>query len=290
VEDGPNSQCTVDIEVAGRIGIVLTTVRVLIDGECAGVLGVKRTGSFPVAAGAHKAMLKCQFLRSETVNLCLSAGERAALGWGCDLLRSARSHLVTVAVTIALIVPIVLRLPHWPFYTAAAVAVVAIGVSFLRTYITPGGYLYLRRQEPLLVAGARAPRVMQLPRMTIRQWMMAVAVLALILGLGVVEERLHRRIQNARVKATIYATRADFCRAGFPLWAKAAQDHGDRENESKWQLVEYFEARAEAEARRAEYYDALSRKYRAAARYPWHPVAPDPPEPKDPPVPEWAKP
>jgi hypothetical protein len=37
---------------------------------------------------------------------------------------------------------------------------------------------------------------------------------------------------------------------------------------------------AEAAARRAEYYTRLGQKYERAARHPWLPVEPDPPEPK----------
>jgi hypothetical protein len=35
----------------------------------------------------------------------------------------------------------------------------------------------------------------------------------------------------------------------------------------------------QAHYRRSEYFEALQRKYERAARYPWLPVAPDPPEP-----------
>jgi hypothetical protein len=81
------------------------------------------------------------------------------------------------------------------------------------------------------------------PRFTMRWLMVAVAIVAL--GLGILAE-LHRRSARFAQIAWHHEIEADICSS-----TTKAQHHLD-----------------------------LTRRYQHAARYPWLPVAPDPPEPQ----------
>ena len=93
------------------------------------------------------------------------------------------------------------------------------------------------------------PRV----RFTVRRMMVAVAAVALM-SYGVV---LWRRASEYRGRADSYGIRVIMVDSGL------SPDDLERKNR-----------------RLNEYYESMQRKYDRAARYPWLPVAPDPPEPE----------
>jgi hypothetical protein len=106
---------------------------------------------------------------------------------------------------------------------------------------------------------------MRLPRMTTRRWMVAVAVVALVLGAVQLKRRRDDLLSGAQSHAQV---------------------------EQKWRQWEALERRAlqagEVDAnpslaawvaRRISYHRTMARKYRHAARFPWLPVGPDPPSP-----------
>ena len=126
---------------------------------------------------------------------------------------------------------------------------------------------------------------MKLPRVrfTVRRMMVAVAVVAVALTL----DTMRNRAFTFRRIAEKHAWREDAFRSG----ARAILDyqrrlrigelgefeprpvHPDKPNMS-------FDEMAEDSEQRAGYYARLVAKYRRAARHPWLPVAPDPPEPE----------
>ena len=63
------------------------------------------------------------------------------------------------------------------------------------------------------------------------------------------------------------------------LFKELATRYANLQNEHKTHLASSI-ANAEHEAARASYYGMLMAKYDRAARYPWFPVEPDPPEPR----------
>jgi hypothetical protein len=107
---------------------------------------------------------------------------------------------------------------------------------------------------------------MRLPRMTTRRWMIAVAVVGLLMGGAVVGYRLMLWHDSFLALAT------DHGHTGF-LYRFLREDLclGEARAESAEQA---------ALGRRAAYHEALAEKYRRAARYPWLPVEPDPPPPE----------
>ncbi|WP_406699785.1 hypothetical protein V5E97_13110 [Singulisphaera sp. Ch08] len=109
---------------------------------------------------------------------------------------------------------------------------------------------------------------MRLPRFTTIRLMVLVAVVGLVLATGIGVNRLWQR---------------------RPAYVRLALKHNWREQELRYAVSEGREFRSSvaatpariAEMRRlAEHEATLAHKYLHAARYPWLPVSPDPPEPK----------
>ncbi len=95
---------------------------------------------------------------------------------------------------------------------------------------------------------------MRLPLMTTRRWIVAVAVFALLFAASGLGRSLHyQRIANVHF--------------GMYEQLYAPDMHDPRPWAIRMQ-------------RRATYHLGLYIKYREAARFPWLPVEPDPPEPK----------
>jgi hypothetical protein len=105
---------------------------------------------------------------------------------------------------------------------------------------------------------------MPLPRMTIRRWMVAVAVVALAPG----AVAMSRRSFHLRLLAILHDIEATQIRISRG-WA-TGPDGVSR-------LIPLDDPKL---VRLAEYHEALSRKYERAANFPWLPVEPDPPEPR----------
>src|SRR5437588_10387834 len=97
---------------------------------------------------------------------------------------------------------------------------------------------------------------MQIPRMTTRRWILAVAIVALLLG----AERLAERRAYLLIRAEVEADRAD----DFVKGRACLRDEIDVEGM-------YEKLR--------DHYLGLARKYRLAADMPWLPVEPDPEAP-----------
>ena len=111
---------------------------------------------------------------------------------------------------------------------------------------------------------------MRLPRMTTRRWMVVVAIVAFVIA----GEQMRRASARYRLRAESHALReADL-----------------RREAEKWRGVQpwVFGGLRGQEARDVmllpefvEYHARFGRgKYERAARYPWLPVEPDPPEPE----------
>jgi hypothetical protein len=95
---------------------------------------------------------------------------------------------------------------------------------------------------------------MRLPRMTTRRWMIAVAVLALVMGGTAYMIRLARLSDRYRQAAPAFRTAEKAFRGG-PGWRNEDQRRAT-----------------------AERFGRVAEKYEHAARSPWLPVEPDPPQ------------
>ena len=135
---------------------------------------------------------------------------------------------------------------------------------------------------------------MRLPRMTTRRWIVVVVIVGLLMG-GV---RLKQRRNRLLSRAQFYAERAAFypklesrerriC-AEYPrLIAVLERLQRYTNRETVGSRLEDLKSRLDQSHRnlarwtnRTAYYLAMAHKYQDAARYPWLPVEPDPPEPK----------
>jgi hypothetical protein len=108
----------------------------------------------------------------------------------------------------------------------------------------------------------RLPRV----RFTVGRMMIAVAIVAMVTGMY----DLARRSSIYESKARRYADREVLSRDLMVSFA----------NPDRPEVVELCRQEYAANLVRAEYERSLKRKYLQAARRPWLPVAPDPPEPE----------
>lgn len=134
---------------------------------------------------------------------------------------------------------------------------------------------------------------MRLPRMTTRRWMMAVAVVALVIS----PVQLKRRRDSFLALARYHASQEVLCGdrrrdakdsiEGFDVWLRA----GDRiargdgassilldNSRLKSERASLIEAAAYWE-RATAFHAQMFRKYSHAARHPWLPLEPDPPSP-----------
>jgi hypothetical protein len=121
------------------------------------------------------------------------------------------------------------------------------------------------------------------PRFTVRRLMLAVAIVALLAG----AERLWRRSRAFSYLADEHGLRYDYWREEGLDHATGAAKHrdlaiiGDEESRQQHRRLAVQEGEIAADlAKTAAYHERLWRKYEHAARYPWLPVEPDPPEPE----------
>lgn len=122
---------------------------------------------------------------------------------------------------------------------------------------------------------------MRLPRFrfTVRGMMIVVA----IIGTGFGGYRMHRHRLRSLGRAQSHAESESHC--SF-MWSEvpAYPDFrwpGDlRPSRTPDEIRKAVEVARSSWDRKIEYHAARRRKYERAARYPWFPVAPDPPEPE----------
>ena len=143
---------------------------------------------------------------------------------------------------------------------------------------------------------------MKLPRVrfTVRRLMVAVAVVAIVLtGISAIQAERWRRLADQYSRESEYfrwfekhakdfATRcerdasyngekATLCRGYFREYDDPRFEEAARAFESN---ASRMDLEAQRQSRQAKHYAALVRKFHHATRYPWLPVAPDPPEPE----------
>jgi hypothetical protein len=113
---------------------------------------------------------------------------------------------------------------------------------------------------------------MRLPRMTTRRWMIVVAVVSLLISGGL---RLKQRRDYFLSLARSHAQKMPSSTAeGKALKSRFGSTSGMRGEEILF-LRRDFDRMMD----RADHHAGLVQKYHRAARYPWLPVEPDPPEP-----------
>jgi hypothetical protein len=121
--------------------------------------------------------------------------------------------------------------------------------------------------------------------MTVRRWMIAVAVVGIALGVVSMVRRSRCMLARAVIHAREEREAIDVLSRPGVLRAAAV----NMVNEThRWQpggmrfeeTQEFFGQMLASWQRRADYHGAMRRKYERAARYPWLPVEQDPPWPE----------
>ena len=186
---------------------------------------------------------------------------------------------------------------------ALGLAMVLQLIWMWRSFLKPGSSLYLRPRTDSGVPAVEIPSVMGRPRITIRQGMIVVAVLALLLAAGVQERRMKHRTQ--------YQWQAHFHRQQAEWHAKQESDAKNHVSEAQWEEAELKyrdtlsdlsrsnpgDRSLQAKLRDAERWLKAARSLRAfhaqlaayhaqlkenhlyAAEHPWEPMWVDPPMP-----------
>ena len=115
---------------------------------------------------------------------------------------------------------------------------------------------------------------MRLPRMTTRRWIVAVAVavIGLTIGGGV---WLKQRRDYFLSLAQSHQKEVDSSTAR----GKALKSRFDSTSGMTIEEIMHLHRDYDRMTDRADHHASLARKYEHAARYPWLPVEPDPPEP-----------
>jgi hypothetical protein len=126
-------------------------------------------------------------------------------------------------------------------------------------------------------------------RMTIRMYLVVVALVALVVAALTLIDRSVRWQRFAAATAGVHKAEADSWRFGAEWHRKSARAYAGRARGSEpgRLLIEYWLALADAKLRLAQYHERLSEKYSLYARKPWLSVEPDPPKPMLPPKPRW---
>lgn len=106
----------------------------------------------------------------------------------------------------------------------------------------------------------RLPRV----RLTIRQAMIAVAVVAVVLAIRIENNRIRKHCLDAELRSLDHSL--------------AAMRYEGRRVESRFGPLE--DPSSVRDPRKAAYHHAMARKWGNAAQHPWLPVEPDPLEPE----------
>jgi hypothetical protein len=114
---------------------------------------------------------------------------------------------------------------------------------------------------------------MRLPRMTTRRWMIAVAVVAVMLA-----ATLFRRHLRLRERGDYHARQEEVLTDRARHLEQLALEFAD------WKpgIVAQWRAYVACEAEIGAWHARLKEKYRHVARYPWLAIEPDPPEPENP--------
>lgn len=138
--------------------------------------------------------------------------------------------------------------------------------------------------------------------MTTRRWMIAVAAVALLVGSGIEGRRLYNLSKSYRARAIRAEQDEQRSRTYVKEYAQDCEEWSKRVRDTQLEIKEFAHRpeivnllldtlKGEEDLERhsleyteqfatiADYFAALKRKYRRAARYPWLSVAPDPPFP-----------
>ena len=114
---------------------------------------------------------------------------------------------------------------------------------------------------------------MRLPRMKTRRWIIAVAATGLMIGGGVLLKQRRDDFlslaQSHQMEVASSTARGEALKSRFGGTSGMAIEEIMRLHRVYDRMMD-----------RADHHASLARKYERAARYPWLPVEPDPPEPE----------
>lgn len=128
---------------------------------------------------------------------------------------------------------------------------------------------------------------MRIPRFRIRTMMVVVAIVAVLIGSSIQIRRLRGRssyynqrwVQAQNEGRALRATSAPFVQLLRNIESQRDEEFPADEKELRERAARDLRVEVSARTKLIEHFDRLEAKYRRAARYPWFPVASDPPTP-----------
>ncbi len=124
-------------------------------------------------------------------------------------------------------------------------------------------------------------------RFTVRRLMVLVAVVGLSIGGWKEYQRCMRLREDHKIWADTFEHLARFARGlgsrTQEQWEADCREVERLNREPPYRYIDYWSPRPEPPElarRQADYYSRMQAKYERAARFPWWPVAPDPPIPR----------
>jgi hypothetical protein len=175
----------------------------------------------------HRVAVTFRGLKSETLDVDLSSGEKASFKSGFYAPDKHGMYWYLAAIGLGNLI----AFAGLPLTSIAllAMGLVPVGLAARRALMTPGASLYLRPQAERVLPDASSTGVRQRPRMTIRRSMLLVALCAVLLATGIAERRMQHQARSDSLGKT---------------YRRSAEQHAKQE--SLWRKFEVRWARLEA--------------------------------------------
>jgi hypothetical protein len=265
----------------------LRRYRILIDGDRVASIGPGNTVESDLTPGRHRVTARLDFMSTPPVEIETAPEGIRHLRVGSNLVYSTSLKLVMVLPVLAPFWILFINLAYsrlfgdpfeagWfsQFMIPSVFLPFLLQIAFM--VICRDRFLYLQ-EIPALDPGTRQvalPRVQPVGiRVTIRGMMIAIAILAILLGVWIEWGRHTRRdfFSNRASRDAVWETTF---RQLEKVWSRMA----DQTQKAGLNAGPARQAAAKA-AKKADYHAAMKRKYEAAASRRWFFVEPDPPEP-----------
>jgi hypothetical protein len=267
----------------------LRKYRILIDGDRAATIGPGETVEIELAPGRHQITARLDFLSSPPVEIEAGPDEVHHVRAGSNLARRGRLKFMVVFPAIAPFAILVLSLAcsglfrdpfegHWFTLFMAPMVMLPFLLQLAFMAIWRDQYLYIEEIRDL---GPSIRRVAFPParplrlRITVRGMMIAVAILAILLG-AMIEWGRHTRRGYFQQRASLHAHSEAVFR---DLAQKHLRSAVELEKSSPNADAGPIHRLAAMAASKADHHAAMRRKYDEAAARRALSVEPDPPEP-----------
>lgn len=267
-----------------RFGTDFGGFRIVVDGTTIGRIGAGMAVEFPLPPGHHQVGARLGFFQSRPVDLDVGAEEIRTL-------RVIGNPRADKLLRYAAMLPsfVALGVVTWELSSGGPRSVMDFGwlktLAFLGSFLPAALLLLFLRDDYLVfdeipsltltegrIAALMDPQPLRF-RATIRQLMIAVAIVALFIWIGI-EGTRRERSSLFQSRAYLHSRLEEIAREDEQHYHRMAAISGDTEPDAS-----SYRKKAAKAAARADYHAAMKRKYEEAIARGAFSVEPDPPEP-----------